>query len=180
MKNFPLTEHSNITLQVEVTKGIKWTRSVLKCGKWANFAAWPPIAATTVTVKQKRAEWEHFQFEKQKNPKQTPLYVFMLAWGGIVGDLQKVYFGKLQPKHLFCIHISRLSVGLGSLGLDVAGAARGPTAMPDSSKADRVILKPRLHGSLAESPTITSQKSLTRVESRSKCGCCDGNKPAEI
>lgn len=93
-----------------------------------------------------------------------------------MGDLQKVYFKKLQPKHLFCIYISHLSVGSGSLGLDVAG----PTATPDSSKADRVILKSRLHSSSVESPTIICHKSLTCVESHRECGCCDGNKPAEI
>lgn len=121
MKNFPLTEHSNITLRV----GAKWRKASSEqevLSSVENSAAWPPIAATTVSAILTTLELHKLKLRNKNAPNgstststQTPLYVFMLARRGIVGHLQKVYFEKPQPKHLFCIDISRLSGGYARL-----------------------------------------------------------------
>lgn len=80
---------------------------------------------------------ETHQFRKKKYRKN----VFMHAWGGILDDLQKEYFAKLQQKHFCCIYRSRHMLGTGSLWCDVAGISRGHIASHNLSKVERAIVK---------------------------------------
>lgn len=148
-----------------------------------------PLVATTVSAFLTTLKWRKLKLrnkntpnrstsilEKNKN-KQTLLYMFLCSHEAELWGICKRYILRNCNRNTyfaFTFHICQWEVA--PLGLDVAG----PTATPDSSKANRVILTSRLHSSSVESPTIICHKSLTRVESRSDCSCCDGNKPAKI
>lgn len=123
-----------------------------------------------------RQFWKNFH--KHKN-------IFMITWGGILGNLKKAYFKTCTEntffQHFHCMfwnipsscvchvtsftgHVTDLSVGADSLGHDVAGTTRDPTA-PYNSKVVRVVLKFYIQSSSVKSQTIISQKPLIRGHS---------------
>lgn len=101
-------------------------------------------------------------------------------------------------------HMIRLSVGIGSLGHDIAGAARGPAASNNPSKVERVSLKfwirrpcvkiadyhlreiphvwplPHVIGLSFQHSSHNTLKLPSISNNDSECGCWNGNKPAEV